>query len=151
VPSPAGDYRYSASSLPVWVTEGSSGASVYHVAMSLALGVEALIERAACWKPDTSRRSITRWLCARVGPGGRVLATDLDTRFVEELDHKNLDVCRMDLRTDELPADAFDLVHARLVLMHIPQREQILDALLATLRPGGWLLLEKGPAWGRRP
>ncbi|MGH3885750.1 MAG: class I SAM-dependent methyltransferase [Pseudonocardiaceae bacterium] len=116
-----------------------------------------------CYDPGTTRRlgnlgvgagwrclevgagggSITRWLCNQVGPEGRVLATDLDTRFVEELDNENLDVRRMDLRTDALPADAFDLVHARAVLMHIPQREQILNALLAALRPGGWLLLEE--------
>jgi 2-polyprenyl-3-methyl-5-hydroxy-6-metoxy-1,4-benzoquinol methylase len=96
-----------------------------------------------CFEVGAGGGSITRWLCAQVGSRGRVLATDLDTRFVEELNHDNLDVLRMDLRTDELPAEAFDLVHARVVLMHIPQREQILDALLATLRPGGWLFLEE--------
>ena len=119
-----------------------------------------LLER--CYDPGTIRRldnlgvgagwrclevgagggSITRWLCGRVGSQGRVLAIDLDTRFVEELDDGNLEVRRMDLRTDELPAGAFDLVHARAVLMHIPDREHILDALLHALRPGGWLLLE---------
>lgn len=103
------------------------------------LGVEAGWR---CLEVGAGGGSITQWLCARVGPLGRVLATDLDTRFVEKLDDKNLDVRQMDLRTDELPAAAFDLVHARAVLMHIPQREQIFEALLATLRPGGWLLLE---------
>lgn len=96
-----------------------------------------------CLEVGAGCGSITRWLCARVGPQGRVLATDLDTRFLEELDNDNLDVRRMDLRTDKLPDDTFDLVHTRAVLMHIPQREQILDALLATVRPGGWLLLEE--------
>ncbi len=95
-----------------------------------------------CLEVGAGGGSITQWLCARVGPKGRVLAADLDTRFVEKLDESNLDACRMDLRTDELPADAFDLVHARAVLMHIPQREQVFDALLASVRPGGWLLLE---------
>lgn len=97
-----------------------------------------------CLEVGAGAGSITRWLCDRAGPGGHVLATDLDTRFIDELDAENLDVRRIDLRTDELPADAFDLVHTRFVLMHIPQREQILDALLASLRPGGWLLLEEG-------
>lgn len=105
------------------------------------LGVEAGWR---CLEVGAGGGSITQWLCARVGPLGRVLATDLDTRFVEKLDDKNLDVRQMDLRTDELPAAAFDLVHVRAVLMHIPQRERILEALLATLRPGGWLLLEEG-------
>ena len=28
--------------------------------------------------------------------------------------------------------------------MHLPQREQVLDLLVALLKPGGWLLLEEG-------
>lgn len=96
-----------------------------------------------CLEVGAGGGSITRWLCARVGPQGRVLAADLDTRFVEELADDNLDVRRMDLRTDEFPASAFDLVHTRVVLMHIPEREQIIDALLVTLRPGGCLFLEE--------
>jgi hypothetical protein len=34
-------------------------------------------------------------------------------------------------------------VHARLVLVHVPQRAQALAAMIAALRPGGWLLLEE--------
>jgi SAM-dependent methyltransferase len=37
---------------------------------------------------------------------------------------------------------AFDLVHARLVLMHVPTREQALAKLVAALKPGGWLVVE---------
>src|ERR1039458_7122444 len=37
----------------------------------------------------------------------------------------------------------FDLVHARLVLVHVPQRAQALAAMVAALKPGGWLLLEE--------
>jgi hypothetical protein len=33
--------------------------------------------------------SIARWLCAQVDPGGEVLATDLDTRFLEALEKPN--------------------------------------------------------------
>lgn len=36
----------------------------------------------------------------------------------------------------------FDLMHARLVLEHLPRREDVLDRLVSALRPGGWLLLE---------
>lgn len=94
-----------------------------------------------CLEAIAGAGSIARWLCSQVGPGGRVLAVDLDTRFLDQLDEPNLDVAPMDLRTDELPRDSFDLVHARGLLMHIPQRQQILDRLLAALRPGGVLLL----------
>ncbi len=96
-----------------------------------------------CLEAGAGAGSVTRWLCSRVGPTGRVLAVDLDTRFLHERDEPNLDVQRVDLRIDEPPRAAFDLVHARALLMHIPQREQILDALVAALRPGGVLLLEE--------
>lgn len=95
-----------------------------------------------CLEAGGGAGSITQWLCSQVGPDGLVLAVDLDTRFLDQLDEPNLDVQRMDLRTDELPRDSFDLVHARALLMHIPQRQQILDGLVAALRPGGVLLVE---------
>lgn len=95
-----------------------------------------------CLEVGAGAGSVAQWLCSRVGSTGRVLAVDLDTRFLDQLDEPNLDVLRMDLRTDELPRDAFDLIHARAVLVHIPQREQILDTLVAALRPGGVLLVE---------
>ena len=95
-----------------------------------------------CLEVGAGAGSIARWLCSQVGPDGRVLAVDLDTRLLDQLDEPNLVVQRMDLRTDAVPRDSFDLVHARAVLMHIPERQQILDQLLAALRPGGVLLLE---------
>ena len=49
----------------------------------------------------------------------------------------------MNLVTDDLPRDAFDFVHTRLVLMHIPQRDEVLARLCAALRPGGVLMLEE--------
>jgi hypothetical protein len=36
--------------------------------------------------------SIVSWLAARVGPTGRVLATDIDTRFLESLSLPNVEV-----------------------------------------------------------
>src|SRR5688572_25531187 len=87
--------------------------------------------------------SVTRMLCERVGPAGRVAAVDLDTRFLEEIQDQNLDVYRQDIVADGLPGDAYDLIHARLLLMHLPTREKVLEQMAATLRPGGWLLIEE--------
>jgi SAM-dependent methyltransferase len=42
-----------------------------------------------------------------------------------------------------LPGNAFDLVHARLVLFHLPAREAVLRKLRDSLRPGGWLVLDE--------
>jgi SAM-dependent methyltransferase len=86
--------------------------------------------------------SVTRMLCDRVGPEGRVAAVDLDTRFLGEIDADNLEVYRQNLITDGLPGDAYDLVHARLLLMHLPTREKLVEEMASVLRPGGWLLVE---------
>jgi len=125
-----------------------------------------LVER--CYDPGTLRRlatigiepgwrcleigagagSVTRWLCDAVGPAGRVCAVDIDTRFIEEIDAGNLDVLRLDITSTEagraLGFGTFDFVHTRALLMHLPQREQVLDLLVALLKPGGRLLLEEG-------
>jgi SAM-dependent methyltransferase len=76
------------------------------------------------------------------GRGATVTAVDIDTRFIEPLASDVVEVRRVDLRTDELPGSRFDLVHARLVLEHLTERNQILDRLVAALRPGGWLVIE---------
>src|SRR2546429_1997362 len=86
--------------------------------------------------------SVTRWLAERVGPDGHVLATDLNTRFLEEIDAPNLEVRVHDVVSEPLDPDAFDLVHSRDVLEHIPQREAVLDKMAAAVKPGGWLVAE---------
>ena len=86
--------------------------------------------------------SIASWLCSRVGSSGRVVATDVEPRFLLELEHPNLEVLRHDVATEPLPEAEFDLVHARLVLSHLAQRESIVTKLVNALKPGGWLVLE---------
>lgn len=95
-----------------------------------------------CLEVGAGAGSIARWLCDRVGPAGRVVATDLDTGFLETLAEENLEVRRHDIVADELETGAFDLVHARLVIEHLPQRDDVLRRLAGALRPGGWLVLE---------
>jgi SAM-dependent methyltransferase len=83
--------------------------------------------------------SATRLLAERVGATGSVLAVDLDTRLLEPLAGDRVEVRRHDLLSDPLPEGAFDLVHARNLLMHLPGRLRALRLLLAAVRPGGWL------------
>ena len=58
--------------------------------------------------------TIAKWLCQRVGPTGHVLATDLDTRFLETLDYPSLEVRRHDIVADHLPEHAFGLIHDKM-------------------------------------
>ena len=96
-----------------------------------------------CLEVGAGGGSVARWLAERVGPTGEVLATDVDTRFLEPLAGPTLEVRRHDVTADPLPEGAFDLAHTRLVLAHLPAREAALDRMVAALRPGGWLLLEE--------
>lgn len=95
------------------------------------------------------------WHCLEVGAGGgslvewmsdrgvAVTAVDIDTRFIEHLESDTVDVQCLDIRTDALPPGEFDLVHARLVLQHLGDRQQILNRLAATLSPGGSIVIEE--------
>ena len=87
--------------------------------------------------------TIAKWLADRVGSAGHVLATDLDTRFLEPLKGPNLEVRGHNIGTDHLPEAAFDLIHTRLVLMHVPARDAALAQMISSLKPGGWLLMEE--------
>jgi SAM-dependent methyltransferase len=72
-----------------------------------------------------------------------VVAADLDATLMADLDEPNLEVRETDLTRDELPRDAYDLVHTRLALMHIPERDEVLARLVAAVKPGGVLLVEE--------
>lgn len=112
-------------------------------------GTERLLARhgategARCLEIGAGGGSIARWLVERVGPAGHVVATDLETTYLDEMHGPaNLEVRRHDIVEDDLEEEAFDLVHARLVLEHLPKRDIALDALVRSLRPGGWLVIE---------
>jgi SAM-dependent methyltransferase len=88
-----------------------------------------------CLEAGAGGGSFARWLA---GQAQRVVAVDLDVRHL-----RDLEAWEMDLAADELPERAFDFVHTRLVLLHIPERDAVLKKLVAALRPGGLLLLEE--------
>ena len=96
-----------------------------------------------CLDAGAGGGSFARWLAGRVGERGGVLAVDHDVRVLEATPVAGLEVRRMDLVSGALPRDAFDLVHTRLVLIHVPEREQVLARLVDALRPGGVLLVEE--------
>lgn len=95
-----------------------------------------------CLDVGAGTGSLARQLARRVAPTGHVTALDVDTRFLEPLAAEHLDVVQSDVTRDELPGDPYDLVHARLLLEHLPQREAVLATLVAATKPGGWVLIE---------
>jgi SAM-dependent methyltransferase len=84
--------------------------------------------------------SVARWLADQAGPTGRVLATDINPRHIPP--YPGVSVLRHDLTTEPIPDGPWDVIHARLVLLHLPEREEILVRLVQALAPGGALVLE---------
>lgn len=106
-------------------------------------------------------------LADQVGPTGTVVGLERDPQlvamaraFVAEQGFSNVEIIQGDARATGLPRGSFDLVHERLVLVNVPEPEQILAEMLALTRPGGvvaaweadyvsWLCYPAHPAWTR--
>jgi SAM-dependent methyltransferase len=95
-----------------------------------------------CLDVGAGTGSLARALSELVAPAGSVQAVDLDTRFLEPLASEHLQVAAADVTRERLPAACFDLVHARLLLEHLVQRDAVLTAMVQATLPGGWLLVE---------
>jgi SAM-dependent methyltransferase len=95
----------------------------------------------SCLEVGGDGGSIARWLAERAGEGGRVVVTDIDGRWLE-VEHPNIELRQHNIATDELEWGAFDLVHERLVLIHLPERDRALRRMIDALKPGGWVLIE---------
>ena len=95
-----------------------------------------------CLEIGGGRGSVARWMAERVGPSGSVFVTDIDISVLVGCDLPNIEVRVHNICTDPIDDGSYDLIHARLVLEHLPPRLAVLDKLVAALKPGGWLLLE---------
>ncbi len=96
------------------------------------------------WEVGAGGPGVPEWLAQQVGPTGEVLASDLDPTWLRApAAPAQLHVRRHDVGSDPPPPGPFHLVHARLVLVHVPQRDRALAAMVSVLRPGGWLVVEE--------
>lgn len=95
-----------------------------------------------CWEVGAGGPSVPRWLAGRVGERGHVLATDIDVSWTRAAESPVTEVRRHDVARDDPPEGTFDLVHARLVLVHLTDRDRALESMISVLRPGGVLFLE---------
>ncbi|MGH3345211.1 MAG: methyltransferase domain-containing protein [Carbonactinosporaceae bacterium] len=93
------------------------------------------------WEVGAGGPSVPRWIADQVGPGGHVIATDIDTSWLDGT--PRVEVRRHDVGGDPPPSGPFELTHGRLLLAHVPDRATALASMASTLRPGGWLLVEE--------
>lgn len=95
-----------------------------------------------CLEAGAGGGAMTVWLAGRVVPGGSVLAVDLETHWLEPLRSEVIDVRALDITTDAIPGDAFDLVLARMLLLHLPDPVAACRRLVAKARPGAAVVFQ---------
>jgi SAM-dependent methyltransferase len=131
---------------------------------------ERLREQARMWEPATARLldrvpvgagaacldagcgpgETMRLLARRVGVDGTVTGIDVDPlvgalaeRTLHAAGHRQCRFRVADLTADEpVPGGPYDLVYARLLLFHLPQRAQVLARLWDAVRPDGHLVVQ---------
>jgi len=103
-----------------------------------------------CLEIGAGSGTLSEWMAQRVAPGGRVVATDVDTRALDELKAKNLEVRKHDVDKEPLPPGSYDLVVARYLFEWLNDPKKVLQKLVASLVPNGWILIESDD-WGALP
>ena len=100
----------------------------------------------------TARRSWLRaardleLLFQRVSPGGRVVGLDGDpghvamaSELVAKRGLSDVEIVSGDARHTGLPSGSFDVVHARTLLVTVPQPAEVLAEMARLARPAGWV------------
>ncbi len=106
-------------------------------------------------------------LADRVGPAGRVVGLDFEPanvalarEFAAERGLANVEVMQGDAHRTGFPSASYDLVHARTLLINVPDPAAVVAEMVRLARPGGWVaVLEPDgggsvcypphPAWDR--
>ena len=118
----------------------------------LAADDAALLDRVAL-RPGQSAidlgcgpRGILDLLAERVSPGGRVVGLDADqahasmaAEFAAGQGLPGVEIVTADARRTGLPPGSFDLVHARTLLINVPDPLQVVAEMGRLARPGGWV------------
>ena len=84
--------------------------------------------------------SVSAWLAERVAPTGHALAVDLDLSLIDA-GAPNLELRQSDIVAGPIAPGGFDLVTARAVLHHVADAQKAVANLVASMRPGGVILL----------
>jgi len=95
-----------------------------------------------CLDVGAGTGTLAQFLAERVAPSGSVVALDIDTRFLDPLAGPHLEPVALDVSGQPLPTAEFDLVHARLLLEHLRDRDEVLASMIRATKPDGWVLVE---------
>ena len=91
-------------------------------------------------------RGILDLLAERVAPAGRVVGLDADpahatmaAEFTAERRLSGVEIITADARATGLPSASFDLVHARTLLVNLPDPAEVVAEMMRLTKPGSWV------------
>jgi ubiquinone/menaquinone biosynthesis C-methylase UbiE len=110
----------------------------------------ALAPGATCLDAGCGPGETMRLMAQRVGTSGHVTGVDIDAplgaqavAMLHDAGHRQCTFAPIDLTSGgPVPGAPFDLVYARLLLYHLPQRVTVLKRLWDVVAPGGHLLVQ---------
>lgn len=125
-------------------------ARVWESATGRLLDRVGLAPGARCLDVGCGPGETMRLMAQRVGPHGRVVGVDVDAGVGEraagmlrDAGHPQCTFEPVDVTaTDTVPEAPFDLVFARLLLFHLPERVDVLRRLWSWVAPGGHLVIQ---------
>lgn len=125
-------------------------ARVWEAATTRVLDQVALAKGGSCLDAGCGPGETMRLLAERVGADGRVTGMDTDTsigilavEMLHRTGHRQCAFRSHDLTADEpVPGAPFDLVYARLLMFHLPQRAEVLARLWDAVAPGGYVVVQ---------
>jgi trans-aconitate methyltransferase len=125
-------------------------ARTWEAATGRLLDQVGLAPGASCLDAGCGPGETMRVMAQRVGPAGRVLGIDVDALVgaaaLAELHgagHRQCGFQAHDFTTPApIPGAPFDLVYARLLLFHLPERVAVLARLWDAVAPGGHLVVQ---------
>lgn len=123
---------------------------VWEAATTRVLDEVGLARGQRCLDAGCGPGETMRLMAERVGPSGSVTGVDLDATLGEAAiallrahGHRQCQFAQVDLTADgSIGGARFDLVYARLLLYHLPQRVTVLRRLWDAVAPGGHLVVQ---------
>jgi 2-polyprenyl-3-methyl-5-hydroxy-6-metoxy-1,4-benzoquinol methylase len=150
---PAGDRRTTSARgrTPEEYARRRAQARVWEDAAGRLLDRVGLAPGASCLDAGCGPGEVMRLMAQRVGPAGHVVGIDVDAplgevalRELRAAGHAQCAFAAHDVTAAEpLPGAPYDLVFARLLLFHLPQRLAVLRRLWDAVAPGGHLVVQE--------
>jgi ubiquinone/menaquinone biosynthesis C-methylase UbiE len=144
------DDRYALGRTPAEYDRLRTQARVWEASTARLFDQIGLAPGASCLDAGCGPGETMRLMAERVGSAGRVLGIDVDASlgadalaYLHGAGHRQCDFRAHDLAAAApIPGASFDLVYARLLLFHLPERAAVLARLRDAVAPGGHLLVQ---------